>query len=45
MVLTNTGGGLDTILPDRGGYFAARTIARYVLNNNGNWRLAAPKSE
>ncbi len=40
IILTNTGGGLDTVVPGRGGYAASRTIARNVMGLDGIWNLS-----
>ncbi|MDZ7869321.1 MAG: serine hydrolase [Rheinheimera sp.] len=39
IILTNSGGGLDAILPGQGGYPAARKIAAALLQINGQWTL------
>jgi hypothetical protein len=39
IILTNSGGGLDTILPGQGGYPAAKKIAAALLQINGQWAL------
>jgi len=38
VILTNTGGALDAVIPGRGGYAAARDIARAVLDLDGAWQ-------
>ena len=45
VVLTNTGGGLDNLTGDLGGYHFAKQIARRALGVHGRWDLyrAAPK--
>lgn len=39
VILTNSGGGLDTLLPGQGGYPAAKKIAAALLQINGKWEL------
>ena len=40
VIITNTGGGLDTVVPGRGGHAAAKVIARKALGIDGVWDLA-----
>lgn len=40
VILTNTGGGLDTVVPGRGGFRAAKVIAREVMGIDGAWTLS-----
>jgi CubicO group peptidase (beta-lactamase class C family) len=37
VILTNTGGGIDAVLPGRGGYPAAKRIAAGLLGIEGRW--------
>jgi CubicO group peptidase (beta-lactamase class C family) len=39
VILTNTGGGIDAVLPGQGGYPAAKHIAAEVLGIDGRWDL------
>lgn len=39
VILTNTGGGVDAVLPRQGGYPAAKRIAAEVLGIAGRWDL------
>jgi CubicO group peptidase (beta-lactamase class C family) len=39
VILTNSGGGVDSILPGRGGYPAAKRIAARLLGVDGRWDL------
>jgi len=39
VVLTNTGGGLDFVVPGRGGFRAAKAIARVLLGLDGEWQV------
>jgi hypothetical protein len=39
VILTNTGGGVDSILPGQGGYRAAKRIAAGLLGVDGRWDL------
>ena len=39
VILTNTGGGIDAVLPGRGGYRAAKRIAAGLLGIEGRWDL------
>ena len=41
-MLTNTGGFADVVSRRRGGYNAAKRIARRALGVNGRWDLARP---
>lgn len=41
VVITNTGGGLDAVVPGRGGYPAARQVAARLLGVEGRWRIDA----
>jgi len=43
VVLTNTGGSFDVLIPGRGGYIASKNIARKVLGINGAWDLRGKK--
>jgi CubicO group peptidase (beta-lactamase class C family) len=40
VILTNTGGGADSILPGQGGYPAAKRIAAGLLGIDGQWDLS-----
>ena len=40
VIITNTGGGLDTVIPGRGGHAAAKVIARNVLGIDGVWDIS-----
>ncbi len=39
VILTNSGGGLDSVLPGQGGYPAAKRIASELLGIQGRWDL------
>ncbi len=43
VILTNSGGFLDFFLPERGGYFLARKIARAHLGIDGHWTISPPQ--
>ena len=40
VIITNTGGGLDSVIPGRGGHAAAKVIARNVLGIDGVWDIS-----
>lgn len=40
VIITNTGGGLDSVIPGRGGHAAAKVIARKALGIDGVWDIS-----